>query len=225
MRPIPTRQRRLAPAIRAAIDAAAAAGRELSVVVSLCGTADDPQDREAQAAALVAAGAWVFASNAAAARAAASLTGRSRPTERHRSRAAGTGTGRVGAGRTGPAVGKPGPDTAVLTAPGPVICAGIDLLADALRAQAVDVVAVDYRPDGVRHRGRRRSSGCTAFRARRPAARPGQRRWRPSGCWPSGPSWSTSGRPREALGLRPGEFCHAGPPIAFAGPPDRCAAH
>ena len=61
---------RLAPAIRAAI---AGAAPDLSVVIALCGTGTDPQDREAQAAALIAAGAIVFASNAAAARAAASL--------------------------------------------------------------------------------------------------------------------------------------------------------
>ena len=64
---------RLAPAIRNAIASAATAGRSLSVVVALCGTMSDPQDRGAQAAALVAAGARVFASNAAAARAAAGL--------------------------------------------------------------------------------------------------------------------------------------------------------
>lgn len=59
----------LAPAIAAAraTDAAPA------VVVSLCGSADDPQDRDAQVAALVDAGAAVFLSNAAAARAAAAL--------------------------------------------------------------------------------------------------------------------------------------------------------
>ena len=41
--------------------------------MSLCGTAGDPQDRDRQAAALAAAGAAVFASNAAAARHAVSL--------------------------------------------------------------------------------------------------------------------------------------------------------
>lgn len=63
----------LAPAIRSARRAAADAGRELAVVVSLCATADDPQDRDAQAAALVDAGAQVFAANADAARAAVAL--------------------------------------------------------------------------------------------------------------------------------------------------------
>jgi len=60
----------LAPAIQAAI---AGAVRELPVVVALCGTDADPQNREAQAAALTGAGATVYASNAAAARAAAAI--------------------------------------------------------------------------------------------------------------------------------------------------------
>jgi FdrA protein len=59
---------RLAPAIAAAISTAAADGRALPVVVSLCGTASDPQDRQRQAESLVAAGATVFLSNAAATR-------------------------------------------------------------------------------------------------------------------------------------------------------------
>ncbi|RAY13238.1 FdrA family protein [Actinomadura craniellae] len=59
----------LAPAIEAAV------ARGLGVVVSLCGTADDPQDRDRQAAALSGAGAAVFASNAEAARHAVALAG------------------------------------------------------------------------------------------------------------------------------------------------------
>jgi FdrA protein len=59
----------LAPAIEAALSGRA----DLAVVVSLCGTRADPQDRDRQAAALQAAGAAVFASNAAAARHAAAL--------------------------------------------------------------------------------------------------------------------------------------------------------
>lgn len=50
-----------------------ARGDRLAVVVSLCGTRDDAQDRDRQADALAAAGAEVFASNAAAARAAVDL--------------------------------------------------------------------------------------------------------------------------------------------------------
>ncbi len=46
---------------------------KVPVVVSLCGTSGDPQDRDRQASALAAAGAAVFASNAAATRHAVSL--------------------------------------------------------------------------------------------------------------------------------------------------------
>jgi FdrA protein len=63
----------LAPAVRAARATAADGGRDLAVVVSLCGTAHDPQDRERQATALRDAGATVLLSNAAAARLAVSL--------------------------------------------------------------------------------------------------------------------------------------------------------
>ncbi|MBY5163014.1 FdrA family protein [Salsipaludibacter albus] len=59
----------LAPALTSALDA----NPGLAVVVSLCGTAGDPQDREAQAAALHAAGASVHLSNAEAVRTAAGL--------------------------------------------------------------------------------------------------------------------------------------------------------
>jgi FdrA protein len=62
-----------APAIAQARTTAAAAGRMLSVIVSLCGTEGDPQRFSTQCAALEAAGALVFASNAAAALAAASI--------------------------------------------------------------------------------------------------------------------------------------------------------
>lgn len=62
-----------APAIRAAREAAAASGRDLAVVVTLVGSRGDPQNRDATAAALAAAGASVHLSNAAAARAAVGL--------------------------------------------------------------------------------------------------------------------------------------------------------
>jgi FdrA protein len=63
----------LGTAITEARQVASGAGRELDVVVSLCGTADDPQDRDAQAAALAQAGAYVAASNADAARTAVAV--------------------------------------------------------------------------------------------------------------------------------------------------------
>ncbi len=65
----------LAPALEQARAVAAADGRELAVVVSLCATEDDPQDARRQAEALHAAGASVFVSNAAAARHAVRLVG------------------------------------------------------------------------------------------------------------------------------------------------------
>jgi FdrA protein len=69
----------LAPAISAARATAAADGRELAVVVSLCATHDDPQDPRRQAEQLHEAGASVWLSNAAAARHAVALvTGGSR---------------------------------------------------------------------------------------------------------------------------------------------------
>jgi FdrA protein len=63
----------LAPAISSARQTAARDGRDLAIVVALCGTAGDPQGLERQANALQAAGAHVFLSNAAAARHAVAL--------------------------------------------------------------------------------------------------------------------------------------------------------
>jgi FdrA protein len=63
----------LAPAIVDARAAAAAAGRDLAVVVALVGSTGDPQGLQRQATALAGAGALVFASNAQAARQAVSL--------------------------------------------------------------------------------------------------------------------------------------------------------
>jgi len=63
----------LAPAIAAARTRAASEGRDLAVVVSLCGTAADPQDRSATATRLASAGARVFTSNAEAAHHATAL--------------------------------------------------------------------------------------------------------------------------------------------------------
>jgi FdrA protein len=63
----------LAPALAEAVKSASAGGRDLAVVVSLCGTEGDPQGLQRQSAALVEAGAAVYLSNAAAARAAVAL--------------------------------------------------------------------------------------------------------------------------------------------------------
>jgi FdrA protein len=63
----------IGPAIERARHMAEGDGRRLSFVMSLCGTAGDPQGLARQAEALVRAGASVYLSNAAAARAAADL--------------------------------------------------------------------------------------------------------------------------------------------------------
>jgi FdrA protein len=63
----------LGPAIRAARATAADGGRELAIVVSLCGTTADPQGLDRQARTLQAAGTSVHLSNAAAARHAVAL--------------------------------------------------------------------------------------------------------------------------------------------------------
>jgi FdrA protein len=63
----------IAPGIRRALAAAAKAGRDLSVVVSVTGTQKDPQGYDTQVASLKALGVDVCQSNAAAARRAARL--------------------------------------------------------------------------------------------------------------------------------------------------------
>ncbi len=63
----------LVPALRQARDTASENGRDLAVVISLCGSQGDPQDRDRQAEAFAELGAAVFLSNADAARAAVAL--------------------------------------------------------------------------------------------------------------------------------------------------------
>lgn len=69
----------LAPALAAARRRAAEGGRDLALIVSLCGSPGDPQDRVRQAEALVGAGASVHLSNAQAARKALELLDREAP--------------------------------------------------------------------------------------------------------------------------------------------------
>ena len=65
----------LAPALRAAREAARREGRTLHVLASVIGTEGDPQGLAAQVAKVEDAGAWVLPSNAQAARAAAGIAG------------------------------------------------------------------------------------------------------------------------------------------------------
>ena len=149
---------RLAPAIRAAIATAAAAGRTLSVVVALCGTASDPQDREraggragrgrgagVRVECRRRAGGGEPGSGCRAAGVRRQQSGRSRPS------GPGADGGRSAELAPAAAARRRCPHRRPAAricwpVPSTVICAGIDLLADALRGQAVDVVTVDYRP-------------------------------------------------------------------------------
>jgi FdrA protein len=65
----------IAPVVADALGRAASEGRELAVVVSLCGTRSDPQGLDRQAGRLVEAGAFVALSNAEAARVAVAVAG------------------------------------------------------------------------------------------------------------------------------------------------------
>jgi hypothetical protein len=97
---------------------------------------------------------------------------------------------------------------ALLAGPQRVVTAGVDLFADALEAQAVTVERVDWRPpagdaDAVR--------AVLADPRREEANRTAVSRVLAAG------AVLTDVRPAsDALGLRPGTFFHAGPPLAFA---------
>lgn len=129
-----------APVIRAARERARAAGRWLSVVASVCGTDADPQVYEAQVAALAEAGALVPSSNAEAARLAgliaeaAGSRGRAREMRPMR-----PGIREVALPDAAPIVG-------ALANPPKVVNVGLELFADSLRAQGVEVIAVDWQP-------------------------------------------------------------------------------
>lgn len=200
---------RFARAVGDAIGAAATEGRELTVIVSLCGTAGDPQNREAVATALAHAGADVYLSNAAAARAAAyAARGETAPVAK-----AAAVTSTV-LGGTGAAASAGDVRTDLLAGAPSVITAGIDLLTDALRAQAVPVTTVAFRPAAVDPADPDATS--TALAAvladpRREAAnalaveRMLAVRAHLVDVVPAA----------EALGMQPGEFYHAGPPITW----------
>jgi Protein of unknown function (DUF1116)/CoA-ligase len=215
---------RWAPVIRDAIAAATASGRVLTVVVSLCGTDGDPQGRDSQGAQLSGAGAQVFSSNAAAARAAAAATGQIAATP--------TVPGGDPAGAAPAADRSATPDAAtasqstsqsasfvaavdLLAGPPSVITVGIDLLADALRAQAVDVITVDFRPPDLP--GSDAPAVLDALAAVLLDTRVAAANELAARRMLDTRALLVDVRPaREALGLRPAEFCHAGPPIEFS---------
>ncbi|MGH2374558.1 MAG: protein FdrA, partial [bacterium] len=135
----------LAPVVRDLHAEAAAAGRHLSVVASVCGTDDDPQHFGAQRDALIDAGVLVEDSNARAARLAGLIA------EAHGGRAA-SGSPRpsdgipITAARSAPPWPDVGPIGTLLRDQPSVINVGLELFAESLQAQGVPVVSVDWRP-------------------------------------------------------------------------------
>jgi len=189
----------------AAVLAPAIAGAGRPVVVALVGTPDDPQGLHRQAAALAGAGAHVFLSNAQAARhAALLLAGPSR---------AGQGTGPSGTRHTVPTALSGATQGGVATGPllaGPpeVVTVGAAALADALVDQAVEPVRVDWRPPtpgteealALVAADERRAPANGLAVQRMLAAKASLVDVRPAG---------------ELIGLAPGQFCHAGPPLTW----------
>src|SRR5699024_11101285 len=104
-----------------------------------------------------------------------------------------------------------GPRPELLAGPPAVIAAGVDLLTDALRAQAVDVTPVDFRPPVDTPAGTadalatvladpRRADATASATQRMLAVRATRVDVLPAS---------------EALGMQPGEFYRAGPPITW----------
>ena len=190
----------LAEVVRAARETAAADARQLPVVVSLTGTASDPQDLARTAEALAGAGAHVFLSNAQATRQALSFLGAgpvvrgtaadSQPTPPPARRASG------------------GAPPRWLVEEPVVATAGVSLFADALRAQAVEVTEAQWQPpmdgtaaDLARLMADPRRADANALALQRMTE--------------AGADLVDVRPAREALGLERGTFLHAGPPIEW----------
>jgi succinyl-CoA synthetase alpha subunit len=183
-------------------------GRPLPVVVSIIGVEDDPQGLAGCAETLHAAGASVFLSNAQAARHALGLlpereADMAEPREARASRTpAGSTPGRRKAPDGIPLRG-------LLSAEPVVATAGVTLLADALRAQAVQVTEADWRPpmpgterDLVAVAADRRRADANALAFERLTS--------------AGADLVDVRPAAEALGLERGTFLHAGPPLEWS---------
>ena len=136
----PDPARDLAPVIRQARERARRDGRWLPVVVSVCGTDEDPQGYEAQVAALLDAGATVQASNARAVRLAGLIA---------------EAAGSKGSPRPPLAIPVPSqpqslPDAThvlqLLSGPPRVINVGLELFAESLITQGAETLMVDWHP-------------------------------------------------------------------------------
>lgn len=117
----------LAPLVAAGLAELRAAGRDLAVVASVCGTEQDPQMLSAQTLALEEAGVTVMPSNAAAVRYALSILGR-------------------GATPAAPAGGAPEPVRRLLTNPPRIIDIGLREFAETLLERGAQVVQYDWAP-------------------------------------------------------------------------------
>lgn len=135
----------LAPVLRDLHRAATAAGRHLSVVASVCGTDDDPQNFSAQRDALIDAGALVEDSNARAARLAGLIAEAHGSRPAHRSSDASDGIP-IAAASSAPPWPQVGPIGTLLRERPAVINIGLELFAESLQTQGVPVVSVDWRP-------------------------------------------------------------------------------
>ena len=142
----------LSPVVDEARRAAAASGRDLVVVASVCGTDADPQNRSQQAARLEAAGVLVEESNArAAALAGAVLAGDAALDSLRRPLSAGGAPGPAAPARpeaedpSGPRRTSEAAAALLARAPG-VVNVGLASFAESLRAQQVPVIDLDWRP-------------------------------------------------------------------------------
>lgn len=173
-----------------------------AVVISLVGAAGDPQGLDTQARTLAGAGAEVYLSNAEAARRAVTLVGGHPPPASEKPVAIAAGYSDATTATT--------QLRGLLTAEPEVVTAGVDLLADALERQAVPVRRVDWRPP---------LAGSSPDALARVV---GDRRREEANAEAVGRVLTAGAElvdvlpARDALGLVPGQFCHAGPPIEWA---------
>lgn len=141
----------LAPVIRRARDRARDAGRWLAVVASVCGTDGDPQGYDDQVAYLIECGALVQSSNAQAAQLAGLIAQAAGATGAMRAPEPAAPLPGASAGERLAAPGPPAIPAAagilrLLAGPVRVVNVGLELFADALRAQGIEVISVDWQP-------------------------------------------------------------------------------
>jgi len=137
----------LIPAITAARDAAAAAGRFLPAGGSGCGTDEDPQNRSRQVERLEAAGVLVEGSNARAAQLAGAIAARGAEIPETSARGGSRASPAVPAGASEERLPAPSEGEArLLAGPLRVVTAGLPVFPESLRAQGVEVIDLDWRP-------------------------------------------------------------------------------